>query len=121
MRETFDIRIDTPKTFKRGVVDLVGTDGVLEAKLSVGELDDVVLRGSYEDKEFVLDVDLDDVPGIGAVSGRMTGSTWGNSIDAVGELNIGKVEVCGTSISTAAGDVHGRPGSMYAGRWSDGF
>ena len=120
MEGTFDIRIDTPKTFKRGTVALKGASGQVTATVNAGRLDDVVVEGTYQDKEFAFDVDIE-VPEIGQVNGSFTGTVWGNSIDAVGQTNIGKVEISGTSISTSTGDSKGRPGSMDAGRWSDGF
>lgn len=120
MDGTFDIRIDTPKTFKRGTVTLKGEGGEVTACLNVGRLENVEVQGTYQDKELAFDIDIE-VAGLGQVAGTFTGTVWGNSIDAVGQTNMGKIEVTGTSISTSTGDANGRPGSMYAGRWSDAF
>lgn len=117
---SFDVRVDTPKTFKRGVVVFSGGQGKLAARIDVGPVENAQLEGTYEDKEFTLEGQVE-VPGQGSVECSFTGSVWGNSVDAVGTTSLGKVEVRGTSISTSTGDSHDKPGGMYAGRWSDGF
>lgn len=117
---SFDVRVDTPKTFKRGTVVFKGEGGTLSAEINVGPVEDAVLTGTYEDKDFVLEGALD-IPGVGMTDCTFKGNVWGNSVEALGDTGIGKIEVRGTSISTSTGDAGGKPGGMYSGRWSDGW
>ena len=134
MEGTFDVSVDTPKLHRRGTLALKGENGALVAKLNVGELENIMLEGTYEDKSFAVE-GSQEFGDLDVVEYLVKGEIWGNSIDITCETNIGRVTIFGTRLSMSTGDMISSheymmrasraefaadDDTMYAGRYSDG-
>lgn len=130
----YDIAVDTPKRHRRGTLTLVSSGDAIEARMSVGDLEDARFAGTCADKEFTF-TGSGDFPGLGQIDYEVTGSAWGNSLTATCASSAGKIEIFGTRLSASAGDARSSheymmkastgefvrdDGTMYSGLYADG-
>ena len=134
MEGTFDVAVDTPKLHRRGTLALKGAGGKLAAQLNVGELEGIMIEGTYDDKDVMFEGSAE-FGELGTVDFKAKGLVWGNSIDMKCETSIGVVTVFGTRLSMSTGGMKSSheymmaasraefsrdDGTMYSGLFADG-